>query len=71
MADDNDTKESSGAAKICLLLLAIFLPPLAVGLHGIGGGGDNVCGLHMCLSIVLTICFWIPGVCHAFWYILK
>jgi uncharacterized membrane protein YqaE (UPF0057 family) len=38
-------------------ILAIFLPPLAVLL----------CGkpIQFLLNIVLTICFWIPGVIHA------
>ena len=68
MADGSDT---SGVSKVCLAVLALFFPPLAVGLHGIGGNGDNACGLHMCLSIVLTICGWIPGILHAWWYIFK
>jgi uncharacterized membrane protein YqaE (UPF0057 family) len=39
-------------------LLAIFLPPLAVLL----------CGkpIQAVLNLFLTICFWIPGVIHAF-----
>ena len=63
--------DTSTSGKICLAVLAVFLPPLGVGLHGVSGGGDNACGLHMCLSIVLTLCFWIPGILHAWWYIFK
>ena len=38
-------------------LLAIILPPLAVFL----------CGkpIQTILSIILTLCFWVPGVIHA------
>ncbi|MFT5580013.1 MAG: uncharacterized membrane protein YqaE (UPF0057 family) [Paraglaciecola psychrophila] len=38
-------------------LLAILLPPLAVFLCG-----KPLIGL---LNIVLTLCFWVPGVVHA------
>ena len=38
-------------------LLAILLPPVAV----------LMCGkpVQACLNVLLTICFWIPGVIHA------
>lgn len=38
-------------------LIAILLPPLAVFLCG-----KPLIGL---LNIILTLCFWIPGVVHA------
>lgn len=38
-------------------LLAILLPPLAVFLCG-----KPIQGI---ISIILTLCFWIPGVIHA------
>jgi uncharacterized membrane protein YqaE (UPF0057 family) len=42
------------------LLLAVFLPPVAVLLRaGVG--------LQLVLSIILTIIGWIPGVIHALW----
>lgn len=42
------------------LLLAVFLPPVAVLLRaGIG--------LQLVLNIILTIIGWIPGVIHALW----
>jgi len=40
-----------------MILLAILLPPIAVFL----------CGkpFQAILSILLTICFWVPGIIHA------
>ena len=40
-----------------LYFLAIVLPPLAVLLAGKPGAAV--------LNVVLTLCFWIPGVIHA------
>ena len=41
------------------IILAIFLPPLAVGLRrGLSG--------PFWLNVLLTIIGWIPGVIHAF-----
>lgn len=41
------------------IVLAILLPPLAVGLrHGLGGS--------FWLNLVLTLIGWLPGVIHAF-----
>lgn len=49
---------------LLLCIIAILLPPLAVGLkEGVGG--------HLVLSIILTIFFWLPGILHALWIILK
>lgn len=46
------------------ILIAIFLPPLAVFLQvGIG--------LHFWLNILLTLMGFIPGVIHAIWVIVK
>lgn len=39
--------------------LAVFCPPLAVGLSG--GGSQRVA-----VSLVLTLLLWVPGVIHAF-----
>ena len=64
-------KDVCTCANILLAILAIFCPPLVVAMDGCCGDGDFECGLHMCLSIVLTICGWIPGVLHAWWYIFK
>lgn len=50
--------------KLLLIIIAILLPPLAVGLKaGIGG--------HLILSIVLTLLFYIPGLLHALYVVLK
>lgn len=47
---------------LILILLAIFLPPVAaffvVGI-----------GLHFWLNILLTLLFWLPGQIHAIWLI--
>jgi len=69
-AQESD-KSGCTAPNIILCLVAVFLPPLAVALHGCCGDGGFTCGMHMILSIVLTICFWIPGILHAWWYICK
>jgi len=46
------------------IILAIVLPPLAVGLkHGLGGS--------FWLNVLLTIIGWIPGVIHAFYVLSK
>ncbi|HEX2464103.1 MAG TPA: YqaE/Pmp3 family membrane protein [Thermoanaerobaculia bacterium] len=42
------------------VLLAVFLPPVAVLLRA-------GFGLQLLLSIILTIIGWIPGVIHALW----
>lgn len=45
-----------------LIILAIFLPPLAaflvVGL-----------GTHFWINLILTLLFWLPGTIHALWLI--
>ncbi len=49
---------------LLLVIIAILLPPLAVGLKlGIGG--------HLILSIILTLLFYIPGLLHALYVVLK
>jgi uncharacterized membrane protein YqaE (UPF0057 family) len=49
--------------KLLLVIIAILLPPLAVGLKlGIGG--------HFFLNILLCIFFWVPGLIHALWVVL-
>jgi len=45
---------------LTMILLTIFLPPVAVALtQGIGW--------QFLLNVVLTIIGWLPGVIHAFW----
>ena len=49
---------------LLLVIIAILLPPLAVGLKtGVGG--------HLLLSIILTIMFYVPGLLHALWVVLR
>lgn len=45
-------------ARILMILLAIFLPPVAVGVErGLSGS--------LLLNIILTILGWLPGAIHA------
>jgi uncharacterized membrane protein YqaE (UPF0057 family) len=54
----------SDTNKLLYVIIAILFPPLAVGLQrGIG--------LHLLLSIILTILGYIPGIIHALWVVLK
>lgn len=46
------------ANKLLLIILAIFLPPVAVALH-------SGIGKTFLLNLILTILFFIPGVIHA------
>ena len=58
MASDQDTN------KLLLVIIAILLPPVAVGLkRGIG--------LALILSIVLTLLLWLPGFLHALYVVLS
>ena len=50
--------------KIVLIILAIFLPPVAVFLKK-GVGKD------LLINIILTIFFVLPGIIHALWLTLK
>ncbi|MBL8764730.1 MAG: YqaE/Pmp3 family membrane protein [Phycisphaerae bacterium] len=49
---------------LLLVIIAIFLPPLAVGLKkGVGGA--------LVLNIILTLLFWLPGLLHAVYCVLN
>lgn len=50
--------------KIVLIILAILLPPIAVFLKK-GAGKDLV------INIVLCLLFFIPGMAHAIWLVVK
>ena len=50
--------------KIVTIILAIFLPPIAVFLKK-GVGKD------LLINIVLCLMFFIPGVIHALWLVTK
>lgn len=50
--------------KIVLIILAVLLPPVAVFINK-GAGKD------LLINIVLCLLFFVPGVIHALWLILK
>jgi uncharacterized membrane protein YqaE (UPF0057 family) len=50
--------------KIVLIILSLFIPPLAVYLKT-QSAKDTI------INIILCIFFWIPGVIHALWVSLK
>lgn len=50
--------------KLILVLLSIFLPPLAVYLASRSVG-------HTLLSVALCFLFWIPAVLHALYFSLR
>lgn len=49
---------------ILQIILAILLPPVAVALKS-GLGKDFV------INLILTLLFFLPGVIHALWLVLK
>ena len=50
--------------KVVMILLALFLPPIAVFLKS-GVGKDLI------INIVLCLLFFVPGVVHALWVVTK
>jgi len=50
--------------KIVLIILAIFLPPIAVFLKN-GAGKDLI------INIVLCLLMFLPGVIHALWRVTR
>ncbi|CAB4256287.1 similar to Saccharomyces cerevisiae YDR276C PMP3 Small plasma membrane protein related to a family of plant polypeptides that are overexpressed under high salt concentration or low temperature [Maudiozyma barnettii] len=52
------------ASKIINIILALFLPPVSVFLAR-GWGTECI------VSIVLTICGWVPGMLYALYIILQ
>jgi uncharacterized membrane protein YqaE (UPF0057 family) len=50
--------------KLLLVIIAILLPPLAVYLK-------SQSGKSTLLNLVLCIFFWVPGILHALWVVLK
>jgi len=49
---------------IIRIIIAIFIPPLAAFLTvGIG--------LHFWLNLILTLIFFVPGMIHALWLVVK
>ena len=50
--------------KILLIILSLFIPPLAVFLKT-KSANDTI------INVVLCVLFWLPGVIHALWVTLK
>jgi len=57
-----DQYEKNKCLGICLIIIAFFLPPLAVLL-------DRGCTCDLCINILLTLLGWLPGVVHAIYLI--
>ncbi|MBU3001776.1 MAG: YqaE/Pmp3 family membrane protein [Paraglaciecola sp.] len=51
-------------SKLILIILAIFLPPIAVFLKS-GVGKD------LLINILLCLLFYVPGIIHALWVCTK
>ena len=50
--------------KLLLVIIAFFIPPLAVFLmRGIG--------MSLLISIILSMMFWVPGQIYALWILFK
>lgn len=64
MENNEVKKQDVDEVTLIAILLAIFLPPLGVAVKcGIGAS--------FILNIILTFFFWIPGVIHALFVILR
>ena len=50
--------------KLLLVIVAILLPPLAVFIN-------NGAGKDLLINIMLCILFYVPGILHALWLVLK
>ena len=50
--------------KTVLVILAILLPPVAVFLN-------NGAGKDLLINIILCLFFYVPGILHALWLVLK
>ncbi|GMT32779.1 hypothetical protein PFISCL1PPCAC_24076, partial [Pristionchus fissidentatus] len=48
--------------QIIELILSIFLPPLAIFIHG------SDCNIHVAVNIILCFFFYVPAIIHALWY---
>ncbi len=60
-----DASNQSDEEDLLLIILAIFIPPLAVFLHE--GSWNTTCWINL----ILTLLFWLPGIIHALWVILR
>ena len=55
---------SAAENKLLMVILAILIPPLAVGLkQGIG--------VHFIINLLLWLFTWIGGIIHGLWVVLK
>jgi uncharacterized membrane protein YqaE (UPF0057 family) len=57
-------KNGSEVDKVVLYILAVVLPPVAVGIHTYWESTPVL------INIILTLLGWLPGVVHAFYVIL-
>ncbi len=55
--------DNAELSKLLLVIIAILLPPLAVGLK-------TGVGVPLFLNIVLTLLFYVPGLLHALYVVL-
>ncbi len=51
-------------SKLALIILAIFLPPVAVFL-------EKGVGKDLLINIILCLLFFLPGVIHALWLVTR
>lgn len=64
LAEPTQPMDSTNTNTLLLVIIAILLPPVAVGLK-------EGLGLALVLNIVLTLLFWLPGFLHALWVVLR
>jgi uncharacterized membrane protein YqaE (UPF0057 family) len=50
--------------KFVLVVLAIFLPPVAVYLN-------NGAGKDLAINVLLCLVMWVPGILHALWLVTR
>lgn len=56
--------DNAELSKLLLVIIAILIPPLAVGLKtGVGA--------PLFINIILTLLFYVPGLLHALYVVLK
>ncbi len=61
---ENCTMADLETNKLLMVIIAILLPPVAVGLkRGIG--------LALVINIILCLLFFLPGLIHALWVVLS
>ena len=53
------------SATLLLVIIAIFIPPLAVILY------ENSITMNFLIDLILTLLFWLPGFIFALWIILR